>query len=164
MVGREGLDRQTLLDVCRHAGGTDARSHLTTGNLSFDADPVELDEVTRRLEAGVSSVIDRPEMVAVRTLTWLSGLLASDPFQSFDPAEWGLEVAFLRHDAPSIAVPRFGDLHQTVVVAVLDREVLAARPQGRGRRPHVNKLTERATGHRSTSRGWTTLRRIVAAH
>lgn len=161
MVGREGLHRAALLEIAREAGGTDVLSHLTTGNLSFTLDDIPAGAIASRLEAGVKRVIGREELVAIRSLPWLVGLVESEPFAGLDPAEWGFEVAFLRHDAPPLDPARLDDAQRTILLRVHDRELFAARPSQGGRRPHVNRLLERATGRQATSRGWSTLRRIV---
>ncbi|MGN6300029.1 MAG: DUF1697 domain-containing protein [Angustibacter sp.] len=125
MVGREGLDRERLLDVARRAGGEDVRSHITTGNLTLTADD-DPDALARQLEDGVSAVIGRREMVAVRPVEWVRELVATTPFAGLDPDAWSTEIALLRHDAPVLDGSALGDTQRTVVVRVLDHEVLAA--------------------------------------
>lgn len=161
MVGREGLDRERLLDVARRAGGEDVRSHITTGNLTFTAVDAP-GTLARQLEDGVSAIIGRWEMVAVRPLDWLRELVATKPFEGVDAGAWATEVALLRHDAPPLELAALGATERTVVVRVLDREVLAARPQDGGHRPHPNTLAERASGRPATSRAWSTLERVAA--
>lgn len=163
MVGREGLDRDTLIEIAREAGGTNVRSHLTTGNLTFAVDGVSPRAIAERLEAGVGRVIGREEMVAIRTLPWLASLVMSDPFEGLELAGWGFEVAFLRHDASPLDPSRLPDAQRTVLPRLGDRELFAARPAQGGQRPHVNRLLETATGAKATSRGWATLQRIVAS-
>jgi uncharacterized protein (DUF1697 family) len=162
MVGREGLHRDTLLALAREAGGTNVLSHLATGNLTFTADEITPGILADCLEAGVQRVLGRREMVAIRSLPWLVSLIDSDPFAGHDLAEWGCEVAFLRHDADPVDPALLGDAQRTVLTRVSERELFAARPAQGGQRPHVNRLMERATGTPATSRGWSTLQRIVA--
>lgn len=161
MLGREGLSREHLLDLARAAGASDVRSHITTGNLTFASD-LDADTLADRLERGVEQVIGRREMVAVRPLTWVQTVVGADPFSRFDPTAWSTEVALLRHDAAPLDAGRLDDPQRTVIVEVREREVLAARPREGARRPHVNRLTERATGLPATSRGWTTVLRLAA--
>jgi uncharacterized protein (DUF1697 family) len=164
MVGREGLHRETLLELAREAGGTNVLSHMATGNLTFDAgDAITPTVLADRLEAGVRRTVGREEIVVIRSLPWLATLVASDPFAGLSPAEFGFEVAFLRHDAGPLDPSRLGDTQRTLLTRLDDRELFAARPvQGR-QRPHVNRLLERATGMKATSRGWSTLHRIVGS-
>jgi uncharacterized protein (DUF1697 family) len=161
MLGREGLRRDDLLRMVDDAGGRDARSHLTTGNVTFTAEASDAPCVARRLEPAVERVIGRLEVVVIREVGWLQRLVRSDPFAGFDPGEWELEVALLAHDAPPLGASLVCDPQRTVVVEVRDREVLAARPRGGDRRPHVNRLVEQAAGLPATSRSWSTLRHIA---
>jgi len=164
MLGREGLHRLVLLDVVGAAGCSNAQSHLTTGNVSFDCSEEDIDEAVAAMEAGVESVIGRHEMVAVRSLTSIRQFVEVDRFAGLDPTEWQTEVAFVRHDAPAIEVELLGETGRTVVVEARDRELLVARPPSGPARPHVNLIAERATRSPATSRGWSTLQRIVRAH
>lgn len=163
MLGREGLSRDVLLDAVRSAGGVGPRSYLTTGNVTFDAPDDELGGVAERFEDAVGAVLGRAEMVAVRSVGWLLDLVAVDRFAGYPGSAWATEVAFLRHDAPPVTGSGLGDPRRTVLVDVLDREVLTARPASGGARPHVNRLVEQATGRPATTRGWGTLQRIAAA-
>lgn len=163
MVGREGLRRETFIELAHEAGGTDVRSHLSTGNLTFAAGDTTAGILADRLETAVRRVIGRDEMVALRPLPWLVSLVDSDPFTGLNPTEWGFEVAFLRHDAPALDPSRLDDPQRTILPRLDDRELFAARPMEGSQRPHVNRLLERATGAKATSRGWATLQRIVAS-
>jgi uncharacterized protein (DUF1697 family) len=161
MIGREGLTQARLLEVAAASGATLARSHRATGNLSFEAPVRDIGAVVDALESGIGDVLGRPELVAVRRLDSIRALVDSDPFRGWDPAEWALEVSFLRHDAPRVTAAQLGDSRRTMVVAVREREVMAARPIAGGARPHVNSLLQRASGLPATSRGWSTLVHIA---
>ncbi|GAA3810539.1 DUF1697 domain-containing protein [Nocardioides panacisoli] len=163
MLGRQGLSRAVLLEAVGDAGGREPRSYLTTGNISFVAPPGDLDDVVERIEAGVAAALGRAELVAVRSLDALRDLVAVDRFAAFAGEDWETEVSFLRHDAPPLDERRIAYPRQTVIVDVRPHEVLAARPRSGGARPHVNRLLEEATGCPATARGWSTLRRVVAA-
>ena len=161
MVGREGLHRSVLLDLAARAGCADVRSFLTTGNVTFESGADDADRVTSALESGVEDVLGRRELVALRPVAWVQELVSVDRFAGYDPAEWVLEVAFLRHDAPALDVSMLDDSRRTVIVEARDRELLAARPRSGGARPHVNRLLEAASGQPATSRGWSTLQRVA---
>jgi uncharacterized protein (DUF1697 family) len=161
MVGREGLDRATLLEVADAAGARSARSHLTTGNLTFSASADDVHDLARRLEAGIAAVLGRRELVAVRSLDELTELVETEPFLGYDPRTWAFEASFLARDAPALDPSRLHDPQRTVVVACRARELVAARPSQGGHRPHPNRLLEQASGLPATSRGWSTLQRIA---
>lgn len=162
MLGREGLSRGVLLDVIAAAGGSEPRSYLTTGNVTFWAARSDIDAVTGAIESGIEQVVGRREMVAVRSMRWLRALTAEDPFQQFLGEEWETEVAFLRHTAPRVDSDRLLDSRRTVLVEIRAREILAARPRTGTGRPHVNRLLEQVSHSPATSRGWSTLQRIAA--
>jgi uncharacterized protein (DUF1697 family) len=161
MLGRDGLDRSALLAAVTSAGGSNPRSHLTTGNVSFESDLEGIDGLQEQLEARVSAIVSRPTMVAVRDADFMNRLLLADPFSDWDHEEWELEVAFLRHSGPVVDARRLPDPGRTRVVAVYEREIATARPRSGGNRPHVNTLLERATGAAATARGWSTLQRLA---
>jgi uncharacterized protein (DUF1697 family) len=161
MLGRDGLDRALLLELAARAGGSGVRSYLTTGNLTFDAAPQEIDGLCRRLEADISEVVSRPTMVAVRAHAWLCDLVSHDIFARVEEDEWECEVAFLRHDAPPIDPGSIPGTRRTRLVATYDRELATARPRSGSARPHVTRLLERAAGQPATARGLSTLGRIA---
>lgn len=162
MLGREGLHREVLLGLIEVAGGTDVRSHLTTGNVTFTAPRARAGVIGRRAEAGLAHVLGRPEPIILREAAWLQHLLQDDPFGDHRDGTWELEVGFLPLDVPSLDPANLGDPGRTVLLRVGERELITARPRTGGKRPHVVPLLERATGSRATARGWSTLQKIVA--
>ena len=161
MLGRDGLDRAGFLRAVQEAGGGQARSYLTTGNVTFDAEPTDLDRMTDDLETRLGRILGRRAMVAIRQLDWLPGLVGTDMFAEFDPQEWELEVSFLPRTAPPIDPAAIADAGRTVIVSIRKHEVATARPREGAGRPHINWLLERATGQNATARAWTTLCRIA---
>ena len=161
MVGRDGLHRAALLDAVERAGGADARSYITTGNVTFDAGESSVEDVTVRLEQAVSQIVERPTMVAVRSLDWVRDLVAEDVFAGYDPGAWELEVSFLRPGAPPLDRGAVPASYRTHVVTAWDWGLATARPPDGAQRPHVNRLLERATGLPATARGWGTLVRLA---
>jgi uncharacterized protein (DUF1697 family) len=161
MLGREGLHRDVLLRLVDAAGGRSAASHLTTGNLTFDAAPSRLDAVVRRLEDGIAGVIGRREPVVVREAAWFRDLVAGDPFAAFPADRWEIAVAFLPLRAAPLdpaAVPRVEGLE---AVAVRPHELLMA-----GRRdvprPGATYLLPRPWRDEATTRAWSTVQRLAA--
>jgi uncharacterized protein (DUF1697 family) len=159
MVGREGLHRDVLLSRLHAAGGRDGRSHLATGNVSFDADPSELDGIVARLEAGIAQVIGRREPVVVRTAAWVRGFAASDPFAGFPADQWQWAVAFLPLAAAALDTEELGHADGLQVVAVRPHELLTVVRRGQGGGP-LNLLPPTAR-RRATSRSWSTVARLA---
>ena len=162
MLGREGLHRQVLIDLVEAAGGTNVRSHLTTGNVTFDAPRTRADAVVRRTEAAIAAVVGRHEPVILREIVWLQDVVGGDPFRGYLGGAWELEVGFLPLGVAPIDPGRLPDLERTVLLQLGEREAFTARPREGGRRPHVVSLLQEATGSRATSRGWSSLEKIAA--
>lgn len=159
MLGREGLHRDVLLHIVRVAGGKDVRNHLTTGNVTFSATDAEA--VALRAEDAIADIIGRHEPVILRRLNWLQELVADDPFTEYRDGSWELAVGFLPLTEPPFDPATLLDPEPTVIVRILDRELITARPREGGRRPDPVGLLERATGTRATGRAWSTLERIA---
>ena len=161
MLGRQGLDRAVLLHVVDAAGGRSGESHLTTGNVTFQADPAQLEAVVRRLEDGIAAVIGRHEPVVVRTADWFRDFVAAEPFTGFPGDRWELAVAFLRLDAVPLdpaAVPRIDGLE---AVAVRPHElIMAARRDVR--RQGATYLIPRPWRDEATTRAWSTVQRLAS--
>jgi uncharacterized protein (DUF1697 family) len=162
MLGREGLHRSVLMELLAAAGGSDPRSYLTTGNVTFGAaNNSEAKAIAGRLEVSIAALLGRDEMVAVRRRASLRDLIARNPFCDYDPDLWHLEVAFLSASASPLIAAGFGDAGSTHIVEVGQREIFVARPIDGPRGPHANPLLERLAGGRATSRGWPTLVRLA---
>jgi uncharacterized protein (DUF1697 family) len=162
MLGREGLHREVLLRLADAAGARSAESHLTTGNLTFDTAPSQLDAVVRRLEEGIAEVIGRREPVVVREAAWFRDLVAGDPFAAYPVDRWELAVAFLSLRAAPLdpaAVPRIDGLE---AVAVRPHELLMAARRD-VRRPGVTHLLPRPWRDEATTRSWSTVQRLASA-
>ncbi len=161
MLGREGLQRRVLLELVSAAGGTEPRSYLTTGKVTFAADAVDVCDIVERLEASLATVIGRDEMVAIRSRAWLRGLTARNPFRTYDAARWHQEAAFLSASAPPLGAHHVERMGSTLLVEVGPRELLTVRPAEGQRGPHATPLLERLSGARATSRAWGTLLRLA---
>ena len=61
MIGREGLHRTVLLDIAEQAGGDEPVSYISTGNLTVDLEPTDVDRWRTEVEDGVEAVIGRRE-------------------------------------------------------------------------------------------------------
>ncbi|MEZ5298123.1 MAG: DUF1697 domain-containing protein [Ilumatobacteraceae bacterium] len=60
MIGREGLHRPVLLDMFERAGGSEATSYISTGNVSFPADPESIGELVELVEADLEQLLGAP--------------------------------------------------------------------------------------------------------
>jgi uncharacterized protein (DUF1697 family) len=163
MLGRDGLHRTTLLELCAAAGAADAASYITTGNVSFRARASSVRRIAALLELGIGEVVGRRTEVFVRSVDELLALRALDPFRAPPiTVDHDRIVAFLDHQ-PAVALPLWSPSRDFVVYAAGPRELFSVAvkyPDGTTR--GSGGLVERATGTRVTSRAWSTVERILA--
>ena len=162
MIGREGLHRQVLLDIVEAAGGRDARSYISTGNVSFDADPDGVADLVAIVEGEITGVVGRPTQVFVRRLTELETMVSVDPFAEppFEPVE--RIVAFFRDAVPgTFAIPTWSDRRDIAVIGSGRREIFCINREVDGRVRGPGGWVERTGGQPVTTRAWGTITRIV---
>lgn len=164
MLGREGLHREVLLDIVERSGGRRPTSYLTTGNMSFGAEPDQVDDVIAAIEMGVEEVVGRPTPVIVRTVEHLRALVDRSPFdEAPHPSPRTRNVTMVRgevgttFEVPMVS-PR-GDYH---VFAVEGGDIFAITIDTGGRVQDPGGLIEQRVGEPVTTRAWGTIERIVA--
>ena len=160
MIGRQGLHRQVLVDLATAAGATQVRSHLATGNLTFDVDGRRLTSFRSQLEVGIADVVGHSEPVVLRTQKRLRAFVAGlTPAVEARPAK-SIEVALLPHDGQPLDPSGLPDPGATELLLVSSHELVVARRDVTS--PHVNHLMERGAATKATARAWSTLRRLAA--
>ena len=165
MIGREGLHRSVLVEIFHTAGATDARSYISTGNVSFSAPPRALAAITSRAEDRIADVIGRPEPVFVRSVDYLSKLVASDPFSSSpfpDPVERTVSFTQSPIDPGGIDLPVWSHRTDVALFGATAGEVFAVGRLIDGTGGGGGGLVERTIGQAVTTRSWNTVLRIVA--
>lgn len=165
MIGREGLHRQVLLDMFTRAGAADPVSYITTGNVSFAVEPVELGRVVREVEADLERLLGRPTPVFVRSLDALVALVDRDPFADEPFHEvYARLVTFFRNDVPtSLTLPMRAPNDDWEVFAAGPTEVFSVTRAWPDRQPpDPGGVIQRTAGEPTTTRALGTVERIVA--
>ena len=165
MIGREGLHRPVLLDMFERAGGSEATSYISTGNVSFQADPESIGELVELVEADLEQLLGRPTPLFVRTLTELQQLLDDDPFgrEPFDEVSARLVTFFRTEVPPTFDVPVEATNGDWSVFAAGPRELFSVTRAWPDRQPQdPGGLVQRLAGEPVTTRAIGTLERIVA--
>ncbi len=164
MLGRNGLHRDVLLDIVERAGGHDATSYLTTGNISFRCEPAQLDDVVAAIEVGIERVVERPTPVMVRSLDQLVSLIDRDPFaRSPHQAPKAMLVGFVRDQVTTtLNLPIDSPNGDYSVFAADGGEIFSITIDNGGRVHDPGGMIERLVGEPLTTRAWGTLTKIVA--
>ena len=166
MVGREGLDRSTLLETFTEAGAADPVSHLSTGNVSFNLEPDDLPAFVDAVDARLTEVVGRDIEVFIRTIDHLTALDGAGAFARSPFAEVRDCVVTFFHQPPELPwkLPHLIRNDLVAVVAAAGREVFSVTRELDGRYAAPGGVLERVTGQRATSRGWSTLEKILGAN
>jgi uncharacterized protein (DUF1697 family) len=165
MIGREGLHREVLLDMFERGGAPGAVSYLSTGNVSFAAEPGSVDSVVDRVESDLEQLLGRPTPLFVRSLADVAALVDADPFATapFDDVYARL-VTFFRTAVPgSLALPMVAPNGDWEVFASGRGEVFSVTRAWPDRQPSdPGGVIQRLAGQPATTRALGTIERIVA--
>jgi uncharacterized protein (DUF1697 family) len=165
MIGRDGLHRDVLLDIFERAGGSDAMSHISTGNVSFRVPPARVDDVVADVEMALEGLLDRPTPVFVRPLDELVALLDADPFADEPFADvYARLVTFFRDTVPdTLSLPLNAPNDDWSVFGAGPREVFSVTRAWPDRQPtDPGGVIQRVAGELVTTRALGTVERIVA--
>ena len=164
MVGRDGLDRQTLLDCFERAGAVAPRSYISTGNVTFSAEPDTVPAITAAAEEAIEAVVLRRTEVYVRTIAYLEDLVEANPFASSPiPSSDQHEVSFTYTptDPGDFDLPIVSPGGHLTVFHATPWEVFCDGLEINGRRKGAGGFVERLLGQRVTTRAWSTVLRVV---
>lgn len=163
MVGREGLHRQRILDIFDQAGARDPVSHLATGNVSFDLDPTDVDVLAGTVGEAMSQVVGRDIEVFIRSLDKLTTVDAAAIYAiaPFEPLQRLVTYFHEPPDFGSTEIPGLIQKGRTAVLAIDGRDVYSAARELDGQIGAPGGVLEKLTGQRVTTRGWSTIQKII---
>jgi uncharacterized protein (DUF1697 family) len=144
------------------AGFTNVKTVISSGNVVFDARKAAEASLERRAEAAMQAELGRSFRTIVRSVEFLQGLLAKDPYKPFGvPSQAKRVVTFLREvPANKLALPIESDGAR--ILSMTEREVFTAYVTG-DKGPVFMALIERAFGTDITTRTWDTVRKCALA-
>lgn len=164
MVGRDGLDRETLLGCFRDGGAANPRSYITTGNVTFDAVEADIWSIRAGVEAAIEAVVDRRTEVYIRSIPYLEALLAADPFSRSpvaDAIEQEVSLTYSAIDPSTLELPIESPGGHLTVYHATSGEVFSAGRLVDGRQKGAGGWVERLLGQRVTTRTRRTILRVV---
>lgn len=167
MIGREGLHRDVVLSIFEEAGAAEPVSHLATGNVSFDIEPDRLPELEESVDAALTAVVGRDIEVFVRSIAELRAIDGPAIFASAPIADPVERVVTFFHEPPDLSawtIPQWLRKDRVVVFRVDGREVFSVNQLVDGTTVAPGGMLEKASGQRATTRGWSTIERLVRLH
>lgn len=144
------------------AGFTQVKTVLASGNVVFDARKASDASLQQRCEKAMQAALGRSFVTIVRSVDFLQGLLAQDPYASFKVSPQAKRVVTFLRDVPAhkLALPIERDGAR--ILCMTEREVFTAYlPSDKG--PVFMTLIDRAFGTDITTRTWDTVRKCAHA-
>ena len=143
-----------------HAGFSDVKTILGSGNVVFTAPTAKPATLERKAEAAMHAELGRTFTTFVRPVEALREILESDPYRSFELApESKRVVTFLRPAAESkIHLPLEEDGARVLVV--IGGEAFSAYTRTVNG-PVFMKLIEKSFGKDQTTRTWETVEKVI---
>ncbi len=153
------LKMADLASCIEAAGVTNVRTILATGNVAFDSRKAEA-TLEKTIEAAMKKHLGRVFVTYVRSVPYLSELLARDPFASF-PVKKGAKriVSFVRQlPKPLPKLP--ATLENAVIHGIDGREVFTSYVREPGN-PAFMRLLAKSFGDEITTRTWETVEKTT---
>ena len=163
-LGKRQMQMAELRACCESAGFTKVKTILASGNVRFEAESGDEDEVRMTLETALEADFAFPVKVVMRRTTDIESMIAAAPFADIDP---GADVAFhvLLADRPMRPKPQDSIFPEHVEVPRVEaRELyLAAHRLPNGRYTEGLEALGKALpkGLVVTMRNWNTILKVL---
>ena len=161
-VSPQNASMPELARCFEHAGFTNVRTVLASGNVAFDARSGTETSLERRAEAAMRQTLSRTFYTIVRRSAYLTQLLESEPFAAYAfPPGAKRVVSFLREGGTAkVALPLAA--YGATVFCLRGREAFTVYVRT-DKGPVFMKLIETAFGVDVTTRTWDTVRKCASA-
>ena len=151
-----------LKKAFEHAGFTEVKTVLSSGNVVFDARRASESALQRAAEAAMQTRLGQAFLTIVRPVDVLRDILAMDPYQAFDVSPAAKRIVTFLREPPSARLALPIEQDNARLLTVVGREVYSAYlPTPKG--PVFMTLIERAFGKDVTTRTWDTVTKVVRA-
>jgi uncharacterized protein (DUF1697 family) len=165
-VGGKGLLRMAdLVDAGTAAGCGNVRTFQAAGNVIFEAPPTRVAAIARRLQQQVSALLGVEAGLTIRSVEDLRAILRAAPFGALtaDRALKLYVVFLLAAPRRKVAYPIGNEKEALEAIGARPTEVfVVSRRKPRGLMyGFPNAFVEDALGVPATSRGWSTVAKIV---
>lgn len=164
MLGRQGVERTLLLDSFARAGAVSPRSHLATGNVTFEADDTVAARIATAVEADLVTMTGTTKDVFIRSADELRALTRVSPFADWPLASEAHELAVMFLSGPfelPFNLPSVSERGDTTYLSRTDREVFIGTHLVNGRPGNPGGWLERRLKAPITVRNWNTVMRVL---
>lgn len=152
VAGYQPVSMAGLRAFATELGLRNVRTLLQSGNLVFETDKTDVDEL---LEREAKTRLGLETDFIVRTAGEWEKIVARNPFADQAKADAArLHVVFMKDKAKSFAWPG------PEIVRVDGRQLYVTYPNGAGRSKLTARVIEKAAGTRGTARNWNTVLKL----
>lgn len=165
-VAGRTVKKDVLTETFLRAGLTDVRTHIASGNVSFEASlGINRDRLSRKLETLLTDAAGYAIPVFLRTVDEIAALLALKPFEGLRmTADMRSCVIFISDSLPKSArLPFSSPRREFELVRATPNEVFAIMYLREGRPGNPSAYLEKTYGVKATTRFLGALEKILAA-
>lgn len=162
MLGRQGLTQNLLRSCFTRHGACQVVSHLATGNVSFELDPLEVNDFKHKVEFELAGILNRHEPVFIRSLKELQQISFQEIFcRQYAAADVYEQCITFLADRPELNLPLLKKNKDVEVFAGLNQNLFSITRLVNNRPGGPNKLIEGKTGQLASTRNIRTVTRIL---
>ncbi|HML06403.1 MAG TPA: DUF1697 domain-containing protein [Methanobacterium sp.] len=157
--GKKRIKMADLVEALEPLGLENVKTYLQSGNVIFEYDSIDSDEIARNIEDKISQTFGISVNVIIRTESELERVINTNPFIKKPNIELDkLHVTFLKELPDFIAL----DLNKSEneKFEVIDREIYLYLPNGYGRTKLTNNIFEKKLKTTATTRNWKTTNKL----
>ncbi|MEO1287843.1 MAG: DUF1697 domain-containing protein [Chloroflexota bacterium] len=161
--GHKKIKMADLRQMMDDAGFSTVKTVLASGNVAFDSDSDNLDELKATLETQIEARFGFPVPVLVFPKQQITDLIGADPFEGIDVTKaTRLYVTFLPTPVtPNIDIPYEAPDGDFRILRVTDTDVCSVLTVDKTRSGDGMAILEKEFGKGITTRNWNTVLKIA---
>lgn len=162
--GNKKIKMAELRALYEALGFTNVRTLLQSGNVVFESENANPEQVAGQIEAAVVERFGFESKVIIRTRDQLQAVIADHPFSADQLAEPGkLLIAFLKSEPDAQQLEALREAHTgSEIIHHRGSELYIYYPDSMGRSKLDNSFIERRLKTISTGRNWNTVNKLLA--
>lgn len=162
--GNKKIKMAELKALYEALGFSNVRTLLQSGNVVFESENDNPEQVTGQIEAGIMERFGFESKIIMRTRDQLQAVIAHHTFSEVQLAEPGkLLIAFLKSEPNAQQVEALREAHTgPEIIHHRGSELYIYYPDGMGRSKLDNTFIERRLKTTSTGRNWNTVNKLLA--
>lgn len=162
-VGGKRMKMADLRTLFADMGFPNAKTMLQTGNVAFQTDSTDTDQLVTTIEKGIQDHFGFESRIIIRTPDQIRAVLDNHPFtdEQLENGKWSI-VAFLNTAPNSSDLDALISAHQgPEFIHLQGKELFVYYTEGAARSKLTNNFIEKYLEVVSTARNWNTTRKLL---